>query len=83
MVFLLGHYKLSSTSGENCSCRGWVKVASDNGFNIQFTAIIITEASMHMCEARDATRQLYYLHVAMMTFTRQNVHQPLKKAHAG
>ena len=34
---------------------------------------------MRKYKARDATHQLYYLHVAMMTFTRQNVHQPLKK----
>ena len=44
---------------------------------------LITKACMHMCEARDATRQLYYLHVAMMTFTGQNVHQPLKKGPCG
>ena len=36
----------------------------------------------HAC-ARDAMCQLYYLHVAMMTSTRQNVHQPLKKGPCG
>ena len=35
-----------------------------------------TKACMRTCEARDATSQLL---LTMMTFTRQNAHQPLKK----